>query len=97
MGGAAAENHDLQRALAAKTPLVFGVLAAVGFLLLLVALGAPLVAAAGVLVTTLSLAGAFGIARLIFQDGHLSGLLGSSSRGTSTRGDRSSSAPWSSA
>jgi RND superfamily putative drug exporter len=81
VGGAAAENHDLQRALAAKTPLVFGVLAAVGFLLLLVALGAPLVAAAGVLVTTLSLAGAFGIARLIFQDGHLSGLLGFTSQG----------------
>jgi putative drug exporter of the RND superfamily len=81
VGGAAAENHDLQRALAAKTPLVFGVLAAVGFLLLLVALGAPLVAAAGVLVTALSLAGAFGIARLIFQDGHLSGLLGFTSQG----------------
>jgi putative drug exporter of the RND superfamily len=81
VGGAAAENHDLQRALAAKTPLVFGVLAAVGFLLLLVALGAPLVAAAGVLVTTLSLAGAFGIARLIFQDGHLSSLLGFTSQG----------------
>jgi putative drug exporter of the RND superfamily len=81
VGGAAAENHDLQRALAAKTPLVFGVLAAVGFLLLLVALGAPLVAAAGVLVTALSLAGAFGIARLIFQEGHLSGLLGFTSQG----------------
>jgi RND superfamily putative drug exporter len=75
VGGAAAENHDLQRALASLTPLVFGVLAAVGFLLLLIALGAPLIAAAGVAVTALSVAGAFGIARLIFQDGHLSGLL----------------------
>ena len=81
VGGAAAENHDLQRALAVKTPLVFSVLAAVGFLLLLVALGAPLVAAAGVLITALSLAGAFGIARLIFQDGHLSGLLHFTSQG----------------
>ncbi|HUJ66603.1 MAG TPA: MMPL family transporter [Acidimicrobiales bacterium] len=81
VGGAAAENHDLQRALAAKTPLVFAVLAAVGFLLLLVALGAPLVAAAGVLITGLSIAGAFGMARLIFQDGHLSGLLGFTSQG----------------
>jgi RND superfamily putative drug exporter len=75
VGGAAAENHDLQHALASRTPLVFGVLAAVGFLLLLIALGAPLVAAAGVAVTALSVAGAFGIARLIFQDGHLAGLL----------------------
>jgi RND superfamily putative drug exporter len=75
LGGAAAENHDLQRALSSRTPLVFGVLALVGFLLLLIALGAPLIAAAGVAVTALSVAGAFGIARLIFQDGHLAGLL----------------------
>jgi RND superfamily putative drug exporter len=75
VGDAAAENHDLQQALAGRTPLVFGVLAGMGFLLLLLALGAPLVAAAGVAITALSVAGAFGIARLIFQDGHLSGLL----------------------
>jgi len=75
VGGAAAENHDLQNALSSRTPLVFGILAAMGFLLLLVALGAPLIAAAGVAVTALSVAGAFGIARLIFQDGHLSGIL----------------------
>ena len=75
VGGAAAENHDLQSALASRTALVFGVLALVGFVLLLVALGAPLVALAGVVITGLSVAGAFGIARLIFQDGHLSGLL----------------------
>jgi RND superfamily putative drug exporter len=81
VGGAAAESHDLERALAAKTPLVFGVLGLVGFLLLLVALGAPLLAAAGVVITGLTLAGAFGIARLIFQDGHLSGLLSFTSQG----------------
>ena len=75
VGGAAAENHDLQRALASRTALVFGVLVLVGFVLLLIALGAPLVALAGVVITGLSVAGAFGIARLIFQDGHLSGLL----------------------
>ncbi|HVT68769.1 MAG TPA: MMPL family transporter, partial [Trebonia sp.] len=75
VGGAAAENFDLQHALASRTPLVFGVLAAVGFVLLLLALGAPLIAAAGVAVTALSVAGAFGVARLIFQDGHLSGVL----------------------
>ncbi|HET6966160.1 MAG TPA: MMPL family transporter [Acidimicrobiales bacterium] len=81
VGGAAAENHDLQHALASRTPLVFGVLAGMGFLLLLIALGAPLLAAAGVAVTGLSVAGAFGIARLIFQDGHLSGLLGFTPQG----------------
>lgn len=81
VGGAAAENHDLQLALAGRTPLVFGVLAGMGFLLLLIALGAPLLALAGVAVTALSVAGAFGVARLIFQDGHLSGLLGFTPQG----------------
>ena len=75
VGGAAAENHDLQQTLASHTPLVFGLLAGIGFILLLTALGAPLLAAGGVLITALSVAGAFGIARLIFQDGYLSGLL----------------------
>ncbi len=75
VGGAAAENYDLEQVLASRTPVVFGMLAALGFILLLVALGAPLIAFAGVVVTGLSVAGAFGVARLIFQDGHLSGLL----------------------
>jgi RND superfamily putative drug exporter len=75
VGGAAAENYDLQQVLASRTPIVFGMLAVLGFILLLVALGAPLIAFAGVVVTGLSVAGAFGVARLIFQDGYLSGLL----------------------
>ena len=75
VGGAAAENYDLQESLASHTPLVFGLLAGMGFLLLLIALGAPLIAAAGVIVTALSVAGAFGVARLIFQNGDLAGLL----------------------
>jgi RND superfamily putative drug exporter len=76
IGGAAAENHDLQQLLASYTPLVLGILGVLGFLLLLIALGAPLIAAIGVLITALSVAGAFGIGRLIFQNGFLSGPLG---------------------
>jgi RND superfamily putative drug exporter len=76
VGGAAAENHDLQQALSSRTPLVYGLLLGLGFLLLLVALGSPLVAFAGVVTNLASIAAAFGVARLIFQDGHLSGLLG---------------------
>ncbi len=76
IGGAAAENHDLQQSLASYTPLVLAVLGVLGFLLLLIALGAPLIAALGVLITALSVAGAFGIGRLIFQNGYLSGVLG---------------------
>ena len=76
VGGAVAENHDLETALSAKTPLVIGVVLALGFLLLLVALQAPIIAAVGVLTNLLATGAAFGVARLIFQEGHLSGLLG---------------------
>jgi putative drug exporter of the RND superfamily len=81
VGGAAAENHDLEQALSSKTPLVIGVVLTLGFLLLLVALQAPLIAALGVLTNLLATGAAFGIARLIFQDGHGSGLLGFESQG----------------
>jgi putative drug exporter of the RND superfamily len=76
VGGAAAENHDLEKALAAKTPLVIGVVLALGFLLLLIALQAPLIAALGVVTNLLAVGAAFGIGRLIFQNGHGAGLLG---------------------
>jgi len=76
VGGAVAENHDLETALAEKAPLVIGVVLVLGFLLLLVALQAPILAAIGVITNLLALGAAFGVARLIFQDGHLAGLLG---------------------
>jgi RND superfamily putative drug exporter len=81
VGGAAAENHDLEQALADRTALVLAVVLVLGFLLLLVALQAPLIAAAGVATNLLATAAAFGVARLIFQEGHLSGLLGFESQG----------------
>ena len=76
IGGAVAENHDLQNALSAKTPLVIGVVMALGFLLLLIALQAPLLAAAGVLTNLLATGAAFGVAKWVFQDGELHSLLG---------------------
>jgi putative drug exporter of the RND superfamily len=76
IGGAVAENHDLQAALAAKTPLVIAVVLGLGFVLLLVALQAPLIAAAGVLTNLLATGAAFGVAKWIFQDGTLHSLLG---------------------
>ncbi len=81
VGGAAAENRDLEAALAAKTPLVIGVVLGLGFLLLLVAFQAPLIAALGVLTNLLSTAAAFGVAKLVFQDGNLANLLGFESQG----------------
>ena len=76
VGGAAAENHDLERALSQSTPIVLGTVMLLGFLLLLVALQAPLIAAVGVLTNLLAVGGAFGVARLVFQDGYGSSLLG---------------------
>ena len=81
LGGPSAENHDLETSLSAKTPLAIGVILGLGFLLLLVAFQAPLIAAIGVLANLLSTGAAFGVATLIFQDGHLSGLLGFESQG----------------
>jgi RND superfamily putative drug exporter len=81
VGGAVAENHDLESALAAKTPLVIGVVLVLGFLLLLVALQAPLIAALGVATNLLATGAAFGVGRLIFQDGRGTGLLGYESQG----------------
>ena len=81
IGGAVAENHDLEAALAARTPLVIGVVVGLGFLLLLVALQAPLLAAAGVLTNLLSTGAAFGVAKWIFQDGAAHSLLGFSPQG----------------
>ena len=76
VGGAPAENYDLEQALNGKTPLVIGVVLFLGFLLLLVALQAPILAAVGVITNLLAVAAAFGVAKLIFQDGNLAGLLG---------------------
>jgi RND superfamily putative drug exporter len=76
VGGAVAENHDLETALGDRTPLVVGVVLALGFLLLLVALQAPILAAVGVVTNLLAVGAAFGVARLIFQEGNLAGVLG---------------------
>jgi putative drug exporter of the RND superfamily len=81
VGGQAAENHDLAQVLRQKTPLLIGVVLTLGFLLLLVAIRAPLIAALAVLTNLLATAAAFGIGRLIFQDGHGAGLLGFESQG----------------
>src|SRR4051812_48431858 len=76
VGGPVAESHDLQATLSAKTPLVIGVVLGLSFLLLVVALQAPVIALLGVLTNLLATAAAFGIAKWIFQDGAGHSLLG---------------------
>ena len=81
VGGAAVENLDLKTQLDDSTPLVIGVILALGFLLLLVALQAPVIALLGTLASLLSTAAAFGVARLVFQEGIGADLLGFESQG----------------
>ncbi|HVI35002.1 MAG TPA: MMPL family transporter [Gaiellales bacterium] len=76
VGGALAESHDLQATLSAKTPLVIGVVLGLSFLLLMVALQAPVIALLGVVTNLLATAAAFGVAKWIFQDGIGHSLLG---------------------
>ncbi|WP_240311525.1 MMPL family transporter [Nocardioides houyundeii] len=81
VGGAPVENLDLKTQLDESTPLVIGVVLVLGFLLLLVALQAPLISLLGTLASLLSTAAAFGVARLIFQEGYGADLLGFESQG----------------
>ena len=81
VGGAAAENHDLESALADTTAPAIAIVMALGFLLLLVALRAPILAGIAVLTNLLAVGAAFGVAQLIFQQGHLTGLFGFESQG----------------
>jgi RND superfamily putative drug exporter len=60
---------------------VIAVVLGLGFLLLLYALRAPVVAALGVVTNLLAVGAAFGAAKLIFQDGNLQTLLGFESQG----------------
>jgi RND superfamily putative drug exporter len=60
---------------------VIGVVLVLGFALLLVAFRAPLAAAIGVITNLAATGAAFGIGKLVFQDGHLAALLGFESQG----------------
>ncbi len=76
VGGAAVENLDLKAQLDESTPLVIGVVLVLGFVLLLIALQAPLISLLGTLASLLSTAAAFGMARVVFQEGVGADLLG---------------------
>jgi RND superfamily putative drug exporter len=76
VGGAAAERLDLESMLTDRLPLLYAAVIGIGFLILLVALRAPLVALASVLLNLLATGAAFGIAVLVFQEGVGASLLG---------------------
>jgi putative drug exporter of the RND superfamily len=81
VGGPVAENFDLDQTLSEKAPLVIGVVLVLGFLLLMVALQAVIVAFVGVIFNLLSVGAAFGVGALVFQHGMGASLLGFDSQG----------------
>ena len=81
VGGAAAEAHDLERALAGRMPFVYRLVLTVGFILLLTVVRAPLAAGAAVVLNLFATAAAFGAAKLIFQDGVGAAVLSFKSQG----------------
>ncbi|MEZ5378693.1 MAG: MMPL family transporter [Acidimicrobiales bacterium] len=81
VGGPVAENVDLDATLSAKAPLVIGVVLVLGFLLLVIALQALLVAVVGVIFNLLSVGAAFGVGALAFQHGWAAGPMGFESQG----------------
>jgi RND superfamily putative drug exporter len=76
VGGPVAESHDLEATLSAKTPLVIGVVLGLSFLLLVIAVRAPVIAALAVVTNLLATGAAFGVGKWMFQDGLGHSLLG---------------------
>jgi putative drug exporter of the RND superfamily len=81
VGGPVAENFDLDQTLSEKAPLVMGVVLVLGFILLMIALQAVIVAFVGVIFNLLSVGAAFGVGALVFQHGIGASLLGFDSQG----------------
>jgi putative drug exporter of the RND superfamily len=79
--GDTAANYDLRSTLHTRTPLVFGVVALLAFVLLMFAFSSLTIPLVSIALNFLSVGAAYGLVTLIFQDGHLQGLLGFTSFG----------------
>ena len=76
IGGATATNLDFSSTIRDKLPLFIGVVVGLSLLLLAVVFRSLLIPVKAGIFNLLSIAGAFGVVTLIFQDGHLAGLFG---------------------
>jgi len=79
--GDTAQSYDFTRQLHNSTPVVLGLVAALAFVLLLVAFRSLAIPLVSILLNLLSVGAAYGLVTLIFQDGHLQGPLGFTSFG----------------
>jgi RND superfamily putative drug exporter len=84
VAGDTAANHDDASQLGARTPLVLAVVAAVAFCLLLLSFRSVVLPLVSIAFNFLSVAAAYGLITVIFQDGRLQGLLGYASSGAIT-------------
>src|SRR4051812_14122084 len=76
IGGATATNLDFSQTIRDKLPLFIGVVVGLSLLLLAVVFRSLLIPVKAGIFNLLSIAGAFGVVTLIFQDGSLGGLFG---------------------
>jgi RND superfamily putative drug exporter len=81
VGGDAAELVDAKAAIASRLPLALAVMALTTAVLLFAAFGSLLMPVKAIILNLLSLTATFGAMVWIFQDGHLSGLLGFTATG----------------
>jgi RND superfamily putative drug exporter len=79
--GAAAFNADAMSGLGSKLPLAIGLIALATFIVLFLFTGSVVVPIKALVLNTLSLSATFGAMVWVFQEGHLSGLLGFTSTG----------------
>jgi RND superfamily putative drug exporter len=79
--GSIAANYDLRSTLHTRTPLVFGVVALLAFVLLMLAFRSVTIPLVSIGLNFLSIGAAYGLVTWIFQDGHLQGPLGFTSFG----------------
>ena len=76
IGGTTASNLDFAQTIRDKLPLFIGVVVGLSLLLLMVVFRSLLIPVKAGIFNLLSIAGAFGVVTLIFQDGNLAGLFG---------------------
>jgi len=82
VGGESAKLVDGKTALYRRLPLALGIIALLTFVLLFLMVGSLLVPAKALVLNLLSLSATFGALVWVFQEGHLSGLLGFTPTGT---------------
>jgi putative drug exporter of the RND superfamily len=76
VAGSTATTYDWSTTLRSRTPIVFAVVAALAFLVLMIAFRSLLLPLASIVLNLLSVGAAYGVITLIFQDGLFRGLFG---------------------